>query len=191
VLVGHRLPLNFPRLAVSPTACAPRCSVQAGWRCRTGLLPEQPSLAQATPARRKNRANRASGVGRFVIQDSSQQVTGPSRAKSISTGHQGIRPILANKLRHAPATGLLTSGFTINGTDTSVPNPPSCLAIGDNRPENRCQRSRGTACQRGFHASHGEAQDSAGPVQKPRLPRWSGRNDEPRMRNAASPAGWR
>jgi hypothetical protein len=55
--------------------------------------------------------------------------------------------MLANKLRHAPATGLLTSDFSMNDTDTSVPNPPSCLAIGDNSPENRCQRSRGTAGQ--------------------------------------------
>jgi hypothetical protein len=28
IVVGHHLPLNFPRLAVSPTTCAPRCSVQ-------------------------------------------------------------------------------------------------------------------------------------------------------------------
>ena len=42
---------------------------------------------------------------------------------------------LPRKFRHAPAAGLLTSGFTMTGTDTWVPNPPSCLAIGDNRPE--------------------------------------------------------
>ena len=31
VFVGHYLPLSFPRLAVSPAACATRCSVRAGW----------------------------------------------------------------------------------------------------------------------------------------------------------------
>ena len=34
------------------------------------------------------------------------------------------------------ALDYLTSGFAMNGTDNSVPNPPSCLMISDNRPEN-------------------------------------------------------
>jgi hypothetical protein len=78
VLVGHHLPLNFPRTDRQPNGvCA---AVQRAGRMvmLAGLLPEQSSLAQATPAQRKNRANRASWPGCFVIQDSSPQVTGPS-----------------------------------------------------------------------------------------------------------------
>ena len=58
--------------------------------------------------------------------------------------------MLADNVRHAPATGLLTSGFTMSGTGGSVPDPSSCLAIGDNRPGKPLPRSRGTAGQRGL-----------------------------------------
>jgi hypothetical protein len=65
-------------------------------------------------------------------------------------GIQGIRPILANKLRHAPATGFLTSGFTMNGTGSSVPNPPSRLAIGDNAPETAANKVEASQVRAGL-----------------------------------------
>lgn len=86
VRVGRHLSLSFPRLAVSPDGA--RAAMQGAGRTvmPAGRLAEQSSLAQATPARRKNQANRVSGLGCLVIQDSSLQVSDPCRGIFVVTG---------------------------------------------------------------------------------------------------------
>jgi hypothetical protein len=86
VRVGCHLSLSFPRLAVSPDGARAAMQGAGPMVMPAGRLAEQSSLAQATPARRKNQANRASGLGCLVIQDSSLQVSDPCRGIFVVTG---------------------------------------------------------------------------------------------------------
>lgn len=97
------LPLNRPRRPSSVTllssagpsarwrtrrdpACGPRAAVP------TRLPSSNLHWHKWLPHGGRTRPNRASGLGRIVIQDSSPQVTGSSRAKSIVTGQHHQRP---------------------------------------------------------------------------------------------------